>query len=212
MLSLQAVAQCRAASSSLRPFRAARSRRPCPVRRCRERSACRNACRARGRRRRSGRPVARADSCGGRRARRRPSGRRSCARVIDARSTLSSMTLNGTLPTACTASVWNSTPRSWQSSPISRMGCSTPISLLAGMMRDQDGLVVHGALQVVEIDAAVLLHRQIGDAEAVLLQPLAGVEHGLVLGGLGDDVVALLAIHLGHALDGEVVALGGAAR
>ena len=77
-------------------------------------------------------------------------------------------------------------------------------------MRDQDRLVVHGALQVVEIDQAVLLHRHVGDAVAVLLQALAGVEHGLVLGDRGDDVVALLAVHLGDALDGEVVALGGA--
>ena len=76
--------------------------------------------------------------------------------------------------------------------------------------RDENRLVVHRALQVVEIDAAVLLHRQIGHAEAMLLQPLAAVEHRLVLGRLGDDVVALLAIHLGDALDGEVVALGGA--
>src|SRR5205807_671936 len=39
---------------------------------------------------------------------------------------------------------------------------------------------------------------------------LTGVEHRLVLGNGGDDVVALLAVHLGHTLDGEVVALGGA--
>jgi hypothetical protein len=32
----------------------------------------------------------------------------------------------------------------------------------------------------------------------------------LVLGDLGDDVVAALAVHLGDALDGQVVALGGA--
>ena len=82
--------------------------------------------------------------------------------------------------------------------------------VVGGHDGDQDRLVIHGALQIVEIDAAVLLHRQIGHAEAVLLQPLAGVEHGLVLGRLGDDVVALLAIHLGDALDGKVVALGGA--
>ena len=30
-----------------------------------------------------------------------------------------------------------------------------------------------------------------------------------MLGGLGDDVVAALAVHLGYALDGEVVGLGG---
>ena len=44
----------------------------------------------------------------------------------------------------------------------------------------------------------------------MLLQLLAGIEDGLVLGDLGDDVVAALAVHLGDALDGEVVALGGA--
>ena len=54
------------------------------------------------------------------------------------------------------------------------------------------------------------MHGQVGDAEALLLELLAGVEDGLVLGDLGDDVVAALAVHLGDALDGEVVALGGA--
>jgi hypothetical protein len=39
----------------------------------------------------------------------------------------------------------------------------------------------------------------------------AGVEDGLVLGGLGDDVSALAGVHVGHALDGEVVGFGGAA-
>ena len=77
-------------------------------------------------------------------------------------------------------------------------------------MRDQDGLVVHGALQVVEIDQAVFLHRQVGDAIAVFFEALAGIEHGFVLGDRGDDVVAFLAVHLGHAFDGEVVALGRA--
>ena len=78
------------------------------------------------------------------------------------------------------------------------------------MIDNQNRLVVHGALQVFEIDQPVGLHRQIGHAIAVLLKPLAGVEHRLVLGHLGDDVVAALAIHLRDALDGQVVALGGA--
>ena len=46
---------------------------------------------------------------------------------------LSSFTLTGTLPTACVASVWNSTPRSRAIRPISRIGWKTPISLLACM-------------------------------------------------------------------------------
>ena len=82
--------------------------------------------------------------------------------------------------------------------------------VVGGHDRDQDGLVVHGALQVVEIDQAILLHRQIGHAVAEFLEMLAGVEHGLVFGDRGDDVVALLAVHFRDALDGEVVALGGA--
>ena len=76
--------------------------------------------------------------------------------------------------------------------------------------RDEDGLVVHGALEVFDVDEAVALHGEIGDAEALLFELLAGVEDGLVLGDFGDDVVAALAVHLGDALDGEVVGLGGA--
>ena len=75
---------------------------------------------------------------------------------------------------------------------------------------DQDGLVVDGRLELVHGDEAVGLGLQVGDAVALLLKLLAGVEHGLVLGGLGDDVVAALLVHLGDALDGEVVGLGGA--
>ena len=37
-------------------------------------------------------------------------------------------------PAACTASVWNSAPRSRQRAPSSAMGCTVPISLLANMM------------------------------------------------------------------------------
>src|SRR5208282_4139983 len=76
--------------------------------------------------------------------------------------------------------------------------------------RDQDRLVVHGALQVVEVDQPIFLHRQIGHAKAEFLQMLAGVEHGLVFSNLSDDVVALLAVHFGNTFDGEVVAFGGA--
>src|ERR1700678_1528294 len=75
---------------------------------------------------------------------------------------------------------------------------------------DQDGLVVNGPTQVFHVDEAVGLYRQIGDAVAVFFKALAGVEDGLVLGDLGDDMVAALLVHLGDALDGEVVALGRA--
>ncbi len=82
--------------------------------------------------------------------------------------------------------------------------------VVSGHDGDEDGLVVNGALEVFEIDETVCLYGQIGDAVAVFLEALTGVEHGLVLSDLGDDVVAALAIHLRDALDGEVVALSGA--
>ncbi len=90
------------------------------------------------------------------------------------------------------------------------MGWMTPISLFAIHDADEDGLVVDGALEVFDVDEAVGLHGQIGDAVAGFFEALAGVEDGLVLGDLGDDVVAALTVHLGDALDGEVVGLGGA--
>src|SRR5580693_2349217 len=73
---------------------------------------------------------------------------------------------------------------------------------------DQDGFVIHGALEFFKIDQAIFLNGQVSHAVAVFLEALAGVEHGFVLGDRGDDVVALLTVHLGYAFDGEVVALG----
>ncbi len=84
--------------------------------------------------------------------------------------------------------------------------------VVGGHDRDEDGLGGDGVSQLVEVDEAVLLHRQIGDPVAVLLEPLARVDHRLVLGDRGDDVIALLPVHLGDALDREVVGLGRAAR
>lgn len=45
---------------------------------------------------------------------------------------------------------------------------------------------------------------------AVFFEALAGVEYRLVFKHSGDDVVALLVVHLRHALDRQVVGLGGA--
>ena len=72
-------------------------------------------------------------------------------------------------------------------------------------------LSVIASRQHVEIDQPVALHRQISDAIAVLFQLLAGIENRFVLGGRSDDVVAFFGIHLGHALDRQVVGFGGAA-
>src|SRR5689334_18161274 len=76
---------------------------------------------------------------------------------------------------------------------------------------DQNRRRLNGRFQLVQADAPVLLHRQVGDLEAMLLEVLAGIEHSFVLDGLSDDVVALLAEHLRDALDHQVVGLGRAA-
>src|SRR5258705_8362956 len=54
---------------------------------------------------------------------------------------------------------------------------------------------------VFRVDAAIALHRQIGDFVAVLFQALTGVEHSFMLDGLGNDVIALFAVHFRDALD-----------
>ena len=76
---------------------------------------------------------------------------------------------------------------------------------------DQDGLIGHRLGDLLGGHLAVLVDRQKGDLVAVALEPLARVDDGLVLGHLGDDVVPLLFVHRRDALDGEIVALGGAA-
>ncbi len=75
---------------------------------------------------------------------------------------------------------------------------------------DKDRLVRDRLRNIVHGHQAVRLNGQIRDLIAALLQPLAGVQHGLVLGHLRDDVVALFAVHLRDALQGKVVRLCGA--
>src|SRR5215469_15499826 len=82
--------------------------------------------------------------------------------------------------------------------------------VVGGHDGDQNGLVGHGVLQLVEIYEAVFLHRQVGDAVSVFLQALAGIEHRLVFGDGRDDVIPFLLVHFGDALDSQVVALSGA--
>ena len=57
----------------------------------------------------------------------------------------------------------------------------------------------------------MVVHRQEGEPEAVGLEAAAGLEHGGVFGGLGDDVVASVAVGPDRAPDGEGVGLGPAA-
>ncbi len=70
---------------------------------------------------------------------------------------------------------------------------------------DQNRLRRDRLADVLGIDAAIPLHRQIGHLIAVLFQPLARVQHRFVFNRLSDDVVALFAVHLGNALDHQVV-------
>ena len=73
--------------------------------------------------------------------------------------------------------------------------------------RDEDRLVSDRALDVRRVDATVATDRQVRHAEAVLLEALARVENRLVLRDGGDDVVALVLVELGDALEREVVRL-----
>src|ERR1700683_4035065 len=69
---------------------------------------------------------------------------------------------------------------------------------------NQDGLGRDGFAQFVQVYAAVFLHREIGDFVTVFFEAFAGVERGLVLGDLRNNMIALLAIHFRRALDGQV--------
>jgi len=75
--------------------------------------------------------------------------------------------------------------------------------------RGQDGVGADRSLEDFQIHQAVVHHVQVGDLEAFALQLTHGVEHGLVLGLDGDQVLALALVELGGALDGQVVGLGG---
>ena len=63
-----------------------------------------------------------------------------------------------------------------------------PISLLAYMTEIRTVSAVMAASHGGGVDQAVAVDGQVGGAEAELLQPLAGVQHGVVLDGGGDDV------------------------
>src|SRR5579863_7665869 len=76
---------------------------------------------------------------------------------------------------------------------------------------DQNCFWRDGFANVFWVHAAIFTHRQVGNFKAFFFQPLAGIENCLVLDSLGDDVIALFAVHFGDALDHQVVAFGGAA-
>ena len=69
-----------------------------------------------------------------RRARRRPSGRRACARSASTGRSAPRASVERQLAALCAASTWNSTPRSRQSAPIAATSWITPVSLLTCMI------------------------------------------------------------------------------
>ena len=74
--------------------------------------------------------------------------------------------------------------------------------------RNQNGIGADGGLELVQIEQAVRLRIEIGDFKTLALQLPAGIEHRLVLGLAGDNVLALLAVETGHALEREVIGFG----
>jgi len=75
---------------------------------------------------------------------------------------------------------------------------------------DQCRVVGDGLLDVGWVDPAVVVYREGGELEAVGLQAAAGLEHGGVLGGLGDDVIASVSVGAGGAPDSQGVRVGSA--
>mmetsp|Transcript_15032 Transcript_15032/g.35474 ORF Transcript_15032/g.35474 Transcript_15032/m.35474 type:complete len:690 (-) Transcript_15032:2922-4991(-) len=76
--------------------------------------------------------------------------------------------------------------------------------------RGQDGVRAKRGLEGGQVDEAVRQHVEIGYVEALALQLAHRVQHGLVLGLDGDQVLAAGLVELGRALQREVVGLGGA--
>ena len=73
---------------------------------------------------------------------------------------------------------------------------------------DQGGVAGDGLLKVGWVDPAVVVHREDGEPEAVGFEAAAGLEHGGMFGGLGDDVVASVAVGPGRATDRQRVGVG----
>ena len=74
----------------------------------------------------------------------------------------------------------------------------------------QGGVRAQGGGQVLGVDAALPIRLEIGHLVTLTLQVPAGLQHGGVLNGGGDDVLALPAVQLHTPADGPVVALGAA--
>jgi len=74
--------------------------------------------------------------------------------------------------------------------------------------RGQDGVGPDGGLEGLQVQQAIGLHVQVGHLEALALQLTHGVQDGLVLGLDRDEVLALVLVEVGRALQRQVVGLG----
>lgn len=72
---------------------------------------------------------------------------------------------------------------------------------------NQNGVVTHRCFELVEIDDAVALRRQVGHFKPFALKLTAGVQHRFVLGLAGDDVLAFFLIKVGSAFNRQVIGL-----
>ncbi|OIQ75280.1 hypothetical protein GALL_430540 [mine drainage metagenome] len=78
--------------------------------------------------------------------------------------------------------------------------------------RNQNGVGTQGIDKTVQVEQAIGLHVEIGGLEAAAFHFAHRVEHRLVLGLDGDDVLALALVELGGALDGQIVGFGCTGR
>mmetsp|Transcript_11703 Transcript_11703/g.37170 ORF Transcript_11703/g.37170 Transcript_11703/m.37170 type:complete len:405 (-) Transcript_11703:257-1471(-) len=76
--------------------------------------------------------------------------------------------------------------------------------------RHNHGILPDRGLELREVHQPIRLHREVGDVKARLLELAARVEDALVVSLRGDDMLLLLAVEVGHALDGHVVRLSRA--
>ena len=81
--------------------------------------------------------------------------------------------------------------------------------VVGGHDRHQGRLLGDGFGQFTEIDEAVLAHAQIRNAEPVPFQPTRRFEYAFVLRHAGDDVVLAVLVEVRHALERQIVRLGG---
>ena len=75
---------------------------------------------------------------------------------------------------------------------------------------DQDCPVSKSIFELIKIDKAVIAYRQIGYMAADFFQMLAAIEHRLVLGNSGNDVIAFFAAAFRHTFQRKVIAFSGA--